>query len=366
MKILYLTSTDVFGGGQIYTQELANHFSKSESIYIIARKSFYKKAKLDSKVITYMYRDKINSLVSSIPLVRRFAKKLVLYRHTRIINKIRPNIVHFQDINLQYLDAFIDITEKIESKSILTAHTTGDFLREFSNEQIATLNRFDNIICVSEITRNNLIAFGVKDKICETIYNSVNVNLFRPTHNNRPSNLRIGWVGRISEQDKNPSLFIKIARESNRKKLLFRYYLFGDGPQKIQLKNIVHQDHLDNIKFYDFTRNREDIYKQIDILCMTSRSEAMPLVLLEALASGIPVVTSKVGGIPEVIKDNTNGYLVDNFKVEEYLEKFCTLSNLKSYNQISKEARNTTLNHFSGEIMFKKILYIYTGVLRGE
>ena len=64
---------------------------------------------------------------------------------------------------------------------------------------------------------------------------------------------------------------------------------------------------------------------QADVLALSSRSEGLPVVLLEAMAAGLPLVATKVGGIPDIVEDGGNGYLVNAKSPEEIAERLMIL-----------------------------------------
>ena len=103
-----------------------------------------------------------------------------------------------------------------------------------------------------------------------------------------------------------------------------------------------------------------EIYNMADVLVMGSYFEALSLSLCEALACGIPVVTTDVGDAKEVIGNGKNGYIVNNRDPQEFAEK-CLLALNKS-NEISKYARKSILP-YSLENMAHEIRKVYEDVL---
>jgi glycosyltransferase involved in cell wall biosynthesis len=92
---------------------------------------------------------------------------------------------------------------------------------------------------------------------------------------------------------------------------------FGEGPELDALRGEATGNRwADKIAFRGFVEDGEAIYRQIDILAITSHHEGMPMVLLEAMAHRKLVVASRVGGIPEVVQDGMNGLLFEGGNVE--------------------------------------------------
>jgi glycosyltransferase involved in cell wall biosynthesis len=85
----------------------------------------------------------------------------------------------------------------------------------------------------------------------------------------------------------------------------------GDGPDISLLKEKISQ----NPNYYNYLGNIRDpinnFYNDVDLILMTSSLEGLPMVILEAFSLGIPVISTPVGGIPEIITDGYNGFLVE-------------------------------------------------------
>lgn len=121
------------------------------------------------------------------------------------------------------------------------------------------------------------------------------------------------YVGRVAAS-KGVDILLQTCQILNKRKLDFRLSIVGDGPEREQFMKLTHSLYLDGkVSFLGFIPHGEklwDIYRSADIFVFPSRSEALGLVLLEAMARGLPIVASQVGGIPDLVKDGENGLLV--------------------------------------------------------
>jgi glycosyltransferase involved in cell wall biosynthesis len=100
-----------------------------------------------------------------------------------------------------------------------------------------------------------------------------------------------------------------------------RFLLVGDGPLLSTIQKKVAQ--LGIQRHVTLTGHRTDmdhVYGAIDILVIPSFSEGLPNVLLEAFANGKPIVSTRVGGIPEIISHGKNGFLVEPGRVDEIVD----------------------------------------------
>lgn len=115
----------------------------------------------------------------------------------------------------------------------------------------------------------------------------------------------VGYVGRLSPE-KNLPILLRCAQVLSD----VAFVLVGDGPQGEALKQAATP--LKNVYFVGRQENVEEFYASFDILMLPSSIEGLPLVILEAMACGTPVVASDVGAIAEVVNDGVNGSLIWN------------------------------------------------------
>lgn len=111
---------------------------------------------------------------------------------------------------------------------------------------------------------------------------------------------RIGFVGRLSHE-KGPDLFCKIAQAMPAK---FDWHVYGDGPMRKDLEATSGPD----VRFHGVVEDMSTVWPTLGALLMPSRFEGLPLAALEAMAHGIPVIASRVGGVSGLIEDGVNGF----------------------------------------------------------
>jgi glycosyltransferase involved in cell wall biosynthesis len=117
----------------------------------------------------------------------------------------------------------------------------------------------------------------------------------------------VGTVGRLSEQKRQDVLlraFAQLPRQDA------RLLVVGDGPRKQELQELAAGLGIgQRVHFVGYQPQTAPYLKLMDIFALSSHIEGMPLVIIEAWAAGVPVVASRVGGVPEMIKDGRNGIL---------------------------------------------------------
>ncbi|MEZ5843428.1 MAG: glycosyltransferase family 4 protein [Hyphomicrobiaceae bacterium] len=114
---------------------------------------------------------------------------------------------------------------------------------------------------------------------------------------------RVGFVGRLSHE-KGPDLFCEIAALSPPD---IAFDIWGDGPMRRELE----ARYADRVTFHGLTLDVTEAFGSIGLLLMPSRAEGLPMAALEALAAGVPVSASRVGGLPDLITHGESGWLFD-------------------------------------------------------
>jgi len=173
--------------------------------------------------------------------------------------------------------------------------------------------RIDVRVAVSDAVRSRLLACGTPESNVSMVRSGVDLEQFRPAlGSGTQQRNRVLFAGRL-DPVKRPSLLVDIAQEllSLRNKRDFVFVVAGDGPQTPSLRTAVRRHGLEGV--FEFLGHVEDMPPVIaaaDILLLPSRSEGVPLIVLEALACGTPVVASNVGAIAEVV-DSSCGVLIE-------------------------------------------------------
>ncbi|MCK5567896.1 MAG: glycosyltransferase family 4 protein [Actinomycetia bacterium] len=100
------------------------------------------------------------------------------------------------------------------------------------------------------------------------------------------------------------------------------------------------------------------VFERIDILVLSSLyKEGLPNVLLEAMSMKVPVVSSKMAGVPEIVKDGETGYMVESGKSDQLTEAISKLwSDKTAYKRISENGRKLMEKNFDKEVQFTKFL----------
>ena len=169
-------------------------------------------------------------------------------------------------------------------------------------------------------------------------------------------------VGRLSREKGHRDLLdaISVLRELN-SQLKFKLVIVGDGPERERLERAVHQKGL--AAFVLFIGHVEDIspyYAIADALALPSHSEGSPNVLLEAMAAGLPVIATAVGGVPEIAINEQNALLVasgDSDSFARALNRVLTDTELAQ--KLGRAAAMRVAEKFSSAAYVRSLLRVY-------
>jgi sugar transferase (PEP-CTERM/EpsH1 system associated) len=145
------------------------------------------------------------------------------------------------------------------------------------------------------------------------IYNGIDLSRFAPGRRERRSRdgeLVIGCVGRLSEEKRHGVIFRAVAALIADHPRV-RLFVVGDGPLRPVLEEEVERlDLEEHVAFLGLRSDVPELLGAMDVLVLASSTEGLPLVVIEAMASGLPIVATRVGGLPELVEEGRNGLLV--------------------------------------------------------
>lgn len=198
-------------------------------------------------------------------------------------------------------------------------------------------------------------AIAVSDKIAATLANRAQVvaNFVPPLHDVAPEQTqRIAFVGRLCH-DKGADRFCDLAQRHPGG----CFAVYGDGPDREQLE----ARHGDRVNFHGATADMTPCWENIDLLCITSRYEGLPLTALEAMSRGIPVLAFAVGDLPKLIRHRANGWLIAEGDLAEMARCLQCWQQLPASTraQVSNSARQTIVDSYSPAAVLPQILAIY-------
>ncbi len=157
------------------------------------------------------------------------------------------------------------------------------------------------------------VAFGAERRRLHFLPNVVDVNAFRCERRGEPGTIRLLAVGRLGQVKRFDRFVRLIARLRQQSAVRIAATIIGDGPARQQLQCEAERLGLteESCRFEGSVDDMSHRYADADILVLTSDHEGTPNVVIEAMASGLPVVATLVGGVPEIVKHAQTGILID-------------------------------------------------------
>ena len=249
------------------------------------------------------------------------------------------------------------------------------FLRLFEERM---MKRSKRLIAVSDFTRKELTQYyGVSESKIRVIHNGVDTTKFQPAVDKRkvkvelgfnPDDLAVVSVGRLYARkglftliESSPAV---VKRFPNAK-----FIISGKGQSDEMAKLTNHAERVgvrDKLVFTGYFPDKKlpKLYQAADVFAFSTFYEHHPFAVLEALSTGLPVVTTSVGGIPETITDGKDGFMCKPFDSETFSARILyLLENPSKAAEMGAQARKTILERFDWRIVVKEAMRVYNEVL---
>jgi sugar transferase (PEP-CTERM/EpsH1 system associated) len=282
------------------------------------------------------FRQRITA--SDVPIVelkKRPGKDFAVYwRFMRAILQLKPDVVHTRNFNtfeFQPLALLAGVRARIHGEHGWDVHDLDGTSRKYQLLRKLLKPFVHRFIVVSQGLHDYLAdRISISPENIDLVYNGVDVTRFCPRESLKASQPRtsiaakdtivVGTVGRMKEV-KNPRLlvkaFIELTAEDPKRRRQLRLMMIGDGPVRAELVNELNEAGVAELSALPGSRdNIAELIRSIDIFVLPSRNEGIPNTVLEAMATGLPVIATRVGGTPEVVQDGVTGILVENDDVE--------------------------------------------------
>jgi glycosyltransferase involved in cell wall biosynthesis len=170
-----------------------------------------------------------------------------------------------------------------------------------------------------------------------------------------------GYVGRFVPIKDLTTLIRAFARTTARCAAA-RLMLVGDGEQRRLLENLVAELRLgDRVRFTGWLRDMAAVYGAIDVAVLSSRNEGTPLALVEAMAAGKPVISTRVGGIEDFVSDGQTGLLIPPGDVARFTEAMALLCcNPSERRRLGQGGRESVAQRFSQNPTVGRLMHLYS------
>ena len=184
-----------------------------------------------------------------------------------------------------------------------------------------------------------------------------------PPAGRRP--VTLATVGRLAPE-KEQVRFVELLGDLHREGLPVRGLIVGEGPQRAAIEQLVRARGLERIvELTGLVTSMEGLWAQVDLFCLTSSREGLPLTALEAMAHGIPVLATSVGGIPECVQEGVEGTLVPFGDWEKFRVQARRLIQDEALRRrMGQAGRARVENQFSERRMVERHHQLYANLLR--
>ncbi len=241
------------------------------------------------------------------------------------------------------------------------------------------LSKHDRLVAVGEATGRALVSHeGLPVDRVEVVYNGVDLTQFHEVAPHIRGEVRqelglaeddvvITLVARLDAIKDHPTAIATLERVREsvpNAKLLF----VGDGPERQKIEAIISERGLQQqVLMLGTRRDVPRLLRASDVFLMSSIGEGIPLTIIEAMAAGVPVVSTNVGGIPEMVNSGETGFLHDSGDPVGLASSIAKLTmDNKLREQIIDAARMRAFDEFSREKMLANYATIYEEMLRGR
>jgi len=237
------------------------------------------------------------------------------------------------------------------------------------------LPRYERVICVSEDLYDGCLACGVPERSCTLIENGIDVREFARTVGpaeakerlgTPPGRLVIGAVGRLSAEKG----FDRLVRAADRlisADLDVELWIAGDGDERSSLQDLITGlGRADRIRLLGYRTDTVALYQAMDVFALSSIREGLPNVLLEAMALEVPVIATRIAGVPRLMQDGRDGLLVAPGSVDELTDGLTLLLRDPGLrDRLRLAGRRVVEARYSFEARMEKIRLIYDELLAG-
>lgn len=351
MKVLQIIPTLNMAGAEIMCENLTYELiKKGHDVVVVSLYALHSPIteRLENKGIKIYYLNKKKGMDLSI-----------IHRIKKVIRVEQPDVVHTHLDSLKYV-GLATIFKKIK-----IVHTIHSLAEKESGGIASKINR--------RLFRTRVVPVALSEAVEQSIermyqlpleqvtviYNGIDLSKCIVKQEYVIKNeLKILHIGRFAEA-KNHIGILKAFKLFHEKYPNSKLQLIGDGEKKAEAEQFVADNELSEaVEFLGLKDNVYGYLHDADIFTLPSLYEGIPMTLIEAMGTGLPIVATKVGGIPDMLKDQESALLVD-VDEEQIAGAFMELAqNEEKRARLGLAAKQGSIK-FSAELMAEKYLQIY-------
>lgn len=260
------------------------------------------------------------------------------------IRSFKPHVIHTHTAKAGFLGRIASVISLQPSMRVHTfhGHLLNGYFGDFKRRLVITAERFlaiitHELLAVGDKVAQDLLAagignpkkFGVMPPGLE-IEKLPSKSESQESYGLATTTLQCAFIGRVT-QIKRPDRFLDIVSELNKRGVHIDFFMAGDGELLDTCRERITREKLP-VKVLGWQSKIEKVLAAADIVVLTSDSEGTPLSLIQAGMAGLPVVTTRVGSVPEVVLDGVTGIIarLDVQEIANALEKLARSSELRA------------------------------------
>lgn len=383
IRIMELRGTYKGGGGPDKTILLSAEQHNKERFFVLVT---YLRSPYDNEFrIGEMAANREINCIEVID--RRLIDVKCIFDLNSLVSKNNINIVHAHDNKSLLYGVFLKILNP-KVKIMYTCHLYKKYMLKDTGSYIDLISHWfrrkialnimkiyaSPLLAVSSATKNILVADGFKESRIKVLLNAIDhtfwkkdidSSTFREEFNINGETFIIGLVGRLG-YDKDLHTFLKVAKRAFSAYPETIFVLVGEGRKDEMeiLKKQCIEDGIDkSVIFTQFRSDLINIYSALDLFLMTSTAEGLPNTVLEAMSMEVPVVSTSVDGVPELVIDGKTGFLCEIGDVENLAKRTMELvENKELRERFSRAARERIEKEFSFDKRLRLIEGYYEAI----
>jgi len=295
-----------------------------------------------------------------------------------LVNEIRdfkPHVIHTHTAKAGFLGRIASIVSLQPAIRVHTfhGHLLNGYFGSFKRSLVVIAEKFlalftHQLLAVGDKVRQDLLnaGIGTKDKF-GLMPPGLAIGVLPDRQDSRnaltlPANsLQCAFIGRVT-QIKRPNRFLDVVSEIKKRGVILDFFIAGDGELLDMCRERIKREDLP-VTILGWQSDIERVLSSADMVALTSDNEGTPLSLIQAGMAGLPVVTTNVGSVPEVVLDGVTG-IVTGLDVQEIADALEKLANDKALRaKLGAAAQEFTLSNFGvkrlvhdHEELYKKLL----------
>lgn len=305
-------------------------------------------------------------------------------RMREIIRELRPHILHTHTAKAGAIARAAALVSGAARPAILVHTFHGHVLKGyfdpvrtafFKKVERSLARVTDALVAVSPEVRDELVAAGIapREKFSvirlgiplEERLGDATADLdYRRLYGISESAFVVGWVGRMTDV-KDTDAVLEIVGAARDRGLEAVLVMVGDGPDRVRLEQLAHDIGIARSTFFvGYQPEVAGYYRLFDAFLLPSVNEGTPVSAIEALASGTPVVATRVGGVPDVVRDGEDGFLFEPGDTDGAAERLALLaSDATLRSALGASGRERVLRRYSVSRLVEDVDRLYRSLL---